>query len=127
MAGQNPLLGIDATINLVLGALLLLFPELFVEALGIPKADSAFYPSILGAVLFGIGVALIIQRKSTGGLGLLGAVAINLCGGLALAGWLLFGALSLPVHGQLVLWGLAIVLVGISTVELPANGKRNAA
>ena len=96
------------------------------EALGIPNAEPSFYPSILGAVLFGIGLALLIQKRRGGGLGLPGAVVINLCGALALAGWLVFGSLSLPTRGLLLLWGLVVLLVGISTVELVANGKRNA-
>ena len=50
------LLVVDATINLLLGLLLVAFPAGLVEALGIPQAEPAFYPSILGAVLIGIGV-----------------------------------------------------------------------
>lgn len=57
------------------------------------------YPSILGAVLVGIGVALLIQNKSESGLSLAGAVAINLCGGIVLAFWLSFGFLALPTRG----------------------------
>ena len=121
------LLLIDALINLGLGVLLLFFPDRLVEALGIQTAEHAFYPSILGAVLFGIGIALLIQLRNNNGLGLLGAVAINLCGGLVLAFWLLFGSLSLPPHGLLVLWFLVAVLVGISTVELISYGKGRAA
>ena len=120
------LLLIDAVINLLLGILLIFFPEPLVEALGIPASEQPFYPSILGAVLFGIGIALLIQLRSNSGLGLLGAVAINLCGGLALAFWLLFGSLSLPTHGLIGLWGLVVVLVGISTLELINHGKGRA-
>ncbi|MCP4203153.1 MAG: hypothetical protein GY769_14620 [bacterium] len=59
---SSSLLSCDAAINLVLGALLLAFPASVVSALGIPAAEVAFYPSILGAVLFGIGIALLIER-----------------------------------------------------------------
>ena len=113
------LLTADAIINLLLGLLLIAFPADLVEALGIPQAESAFYPNILGAVLFGIGVALFVERvRGESGLGLLGAISINMCGGLVLAGWLLFGALSLPTRGQVVLWVLVLILVGISGLEL---------
>ncbi len=115
--GSKALLAIDAGINLALGALLLFFPAALVSALGIPGAESSFYPSILGAVLFGIGVALWIQRRSPAGLGLAGAIAINLCGALALAGWLLFGSLSLPERGFVTLWSLVAVLMGLSAIE----------
>jgi ABC-type Mn2+/Zn2+ transport system permease subunit len=83
------LLTVDATINLALGVLLAVFPARLVSALGIPGADVAFYPSILGAVLFGIGIALFIERSGrSSGLGLAGAISINLSAGLALAAWL---------------------------------------
>jgi hypothetical protein len=96
-------------------------PFLLVQALGMPMADPSFYPSILGGVLFGIGLALLIEcyRQSNGfiGLGLGGAIAINLCGGLVLAIWLLSDSLYLPLRGQIFLWSLVLLLVGISLIE----------
>jgi hypothetical protein len=116
------LLLIDALINLILGVLLATFPKTVVEVLGVPDTEVTFYPSILGAVLIGIGVALVIEyfRKPTGpaGLGLHGAIAINLCGALFLVGWLLSGMLEIPIRGQAFLWGLAAVLIVISVAEL---------
>jgi len=118
---RSILLTIDGIINLVLGMLLMIFPAPLVAALGIPAAP-AFYPSILGGVLFGIGIALFLergtQRTQGSGLGLIGAVAINLCGGLVLAAWLIFGELGLPLRGLIFLWLLAVLLVVISSVEL---------
>ena len=118
----STLLLVDAAINLGLGALLIAFPSRLVALLGIPDAPSRFYPSILGAVLFGIGIALLMERYKPGaravGLGLSGAIAINLCGGLVLAGWLISGALSIPARGYLFLGLLALMLVGISGIEL---------
>ena len=118
----SKILLVDAAINLILGILLAIFPTSVVEALGVPATDATFYPSILGAVLIGIGVALVIEcvRKPTGpaGLGLYGAVAINLCGAAFLVGWLLIGNLEIPFRGRAFLWGLAILLIVISLVEL---------
>ena len=115
------LLKTDAAINLILGILLIAFPLRLVKALGLPIVYPTFYPSILGGVLFGIGLALLIEcyRKSNGltGLGLAGAIAINLCGGFILAVWLLFGNLNLPMRGQIFLWCLVLLLVGLSLVE----------
>lgn len=120
-ATRSPILLADSGINFVLGILLLLFPRPLVEALGIPGAENRFYPNILGAVLFGIGIALLVEwrrkREGTTGLGLAGAIAINLCGAIVLATWLLFGSLEIPLRGHVVLWVLAIVLIGISTAE----------
>jgi hypothetical protein len=128
---SSTLLTVDAAINLVLGVLLVLFPAGLVAALGIPHAEMTFYPSMLGAVLCGIGIALLIERvRGASGLGLAGAVSINLTAGLVLAGWLIWGALALPTRGRVVLWSLVAVLVGISTLELGAaargRGKRAA-
>ena len=113
------LLLIDGAINIVLGVLLLSFPTAVISILGLPRVGNAFYPNILGAILFGIGIALFIElRFKRGGLGFSGAIAINLCGGLVLALWLLFGSLSIPIRGYLLLWLLVIILVGVSLLEL---------
>lgn len=115
---SSPLLLIDAAINLALGVLLIVFPQWLVIKLGIPQAATGFYPGILGGVLFGIGIALLIQFfRSGGGLGLQGAVSINLCGGAVLAGWLILGNLTLPLRGQIFLWVLVVLLVGLSSFE----------
>jgi hypothetical protein len=123
-----PLLTVDAIINLALGGILLVFPRSIVALLGVPDAASAFYPSILGAVLIGIGIALLVESKRTSpdavGLGLAGAIAINLCGGVVLGLWLVFGGLDLPARGQIFLWTLVVILVGISGVELAAMLRR---
>jgi hypothetical protein len=118
----STLLLADAIINLGLGALLIAFPSRLVHLLGVPDAPSKFYPNLLGAVLLGIGIALLIERYKPRagmiGLGLSGAIAINLCGGLVLALWLILGELSIPTRGYLVLGLLALLLVGISVFEL---------
>jgi len=73
---QRPLLLADAVINLVLGALLLVYPQWLVEALGMPVVATTFFPNVLGGVLFGIGLALFIaSRGGAQGLGLDGAIA----------------------------------------------------
>jgi hypothetical protein len=124
---RSPVLAVDAFINLLLGGLLIPFPERIVAFLGIPTAAQAFYPSILGAVLFGIGIALVVelrrQREGPVGLGLGGAVAINLSGGIVLAVWLLSGELSLPLRGHVILWSLVVIVVAISAIELYVHSR----
>jgi len=119
---KSILLLIDGLINLALGILLILYTEDLGQALGIPIIEQYFYPRILGAILFGIAIALFMEyfKKTNGlpGLGLGGAIAINLCGGLVLILFLLFGDLSLPVRGQIILWGLVFLLIGISSAEI---------
>ena len=118
---STTLLKVDAVINYALGILCILYPFV-AETIGVPIVENSFYPNILGAVLIGIGIALTIEcyRKQGGivGLGLGGAVAINLSGGFVLMLWLIFGDLNIPLRGYFFLWSLAIILVGISLFEL---------
>jgi hypothetical protein len=127
MKNFNLILFIDAVINLILGILLLPASRHIAGFLGVPPVEPGFYPSILGAVLFGIGIALLIEtfkgkRKLTG-LGLHGAVAINLCGGFVLALWIICGDLNLLLRGYIFLWILVSLLIILSVVELIINTK----
>jgi hypothetical protein len=129
MKTQKIILFIDFILNLVLGVLLLAYSTRLAAYLGVPLTDSSFYPTILGGVFIGIAIALLIEflnnsETRTSGLGLLGAISINLCGGLILILWLLFGNLNLPNKGLILLWSLAFVLVIISGFELINHYKR---
>ena len=119
---SSKLLLVDALVNLILGVLLATFPQSVVVLLGVPESSTKFYPSIFGAVLIGIALALVIEyvRKPTrpAGLGLLGAISINLCGAVFLTGWLLWGGLEIPLRGRVFLWAVAGVLSVISLAEL---------
>ncbi len=119
---MKTLLIIDAAINLFLGVVLLVFTPVLQGFFGLPPSSTSFYPNILGAVFIGIALALLIgsgvrQANGSWGLGLLGAISINLCGGAALGLWLIFGNLDIPTRGYVVLWSLFSVLVGISVFE----------
>ena len=119
---------IDASINFILAVLLLAYSPGLVRFLGVPYTDSFFYPNILGAIFLGITIALVIEayRKQADrftGLGLTGAISINLCGGLVLLVWLLSGNLNLPLKGMIFLWILDILLLVISTIELISDLK----
>ncbi|MBN1897486.1 MAG: hypothetical protein JW827_01815 [Spirochaetes bacterium] len=125
---RSPVLIIDAFINFLLGILLLSYPVKLVRCLGLPYTGDLFFPNILGAVFIGITLALLIEhyRKKSffTGLGLAGAICINLCGGLVLAFWLMSGKLGIPPRGQLILWVLVIILAGISVLELFVYKKK---
>ncbi len=125
---RSKVLIVDAIINLGLGVLLILFPIKLVQFIGVPLAQRPFYASILGAVLVGIGVALLLEyyRPPGGmvGLGLGGAVSINLCAGVVLAAWLMSGKLKIPIRGQVFLWTIVVILVVISGIELLVHLKR---
>ena len=116
------LLVIDGVVNLLLGILLLLFPFGAASLLGVPASNTHFYPTILGAVIFGIGLALLIevggQPYGIRGLGIAGAISINFCGAGILILWLLFAPLSLPLRGYIVLWAIVLLVLIIGIVEL---------
>ena len=118
---------VDAVINFVLGVLLLLFSPTIVAWLGVPPSSTSFYPNVLGAIFIGITIALIIGASEPNGvigLGLMGAISINLCGGLVLALWLVFGRLHLPTRGFVFLWALVAILIIVSLAELLRFGRR---
>jgi len=116
------LLAADAVINLLLGILLLLFPAGVLRFFGLPATDTYFYTSILGGVIFGIGLALGLEwlqgQKGPRGLGIAGAILINLSGGGVLVFWLLFGNQGIPLRGKITLWIIAILVIGIGLVEM---------
>jgi hypothetical protein len=119
------LLLIDCIVNLILGVLLLLFPIGIIEFLGLPSTNTNFYPSILGAVLFGIGLALFLElvgvTKQVRGLGLGGAIIINIMGSFVLICWLIFGSLDIPLKGQIILWTIGILVFLIGIAELAGS------
>ena len=119
---SNLLLLIDGIVNLLLGMLLLLFPFGVAQIFGVPQGDGNFYPTILGAVIFGIGIALLIdvygKPRGTHGLGLPGAIAINFCGAGVLTIWLIMVPFNIPLRGHIVLWTIALVVLALGFIEL---------
>jgi hypothetical protein len=122
---QEILLSIDGLINLVLGILLILFPLGVADILGVPNAGTNFYPTILGGVIFGIGIALFIERygfkHNVRGLGLGGAIIINICGALVLLIWLILNPFDLPMRGYIILWAIALLVLLVGVVEIVSN------
>lgn len=107
MKNVKILLAADAVINLLLGTLLIFFPTGILDLFGLPQTNTYFYSSILGGVIFGIGITLSLEcwgPAEIHGLGLAGAIAINLSGGCTLLYWLTLGKLDLTVKGQITLW-----------------------
>lgn len=122
MSKKHLLLVVDGIVNLALGILLMFFPAQIMVSLDLPKVETYLYVNILGAVLFGIGLALLLEyftgKTGITGLGIGGAIAINFCGGGVLLYWLLFGCLDLSLGGMIFLWSIAIIVIGIALAEL---------
>ena len=122
------LLMIDGIINLALGIFLLLFPFGISEILGVPESNLNFYPSILGGVIFGIGIALLVERygfkNNIRGLGLGGPIAINICGALVLLFWLVIDPFNIPLRGYIILWSIAVIVLFVGILEIIAKSWR---
>lgn len=122
------LLMIDGIINILLGILLLLFPIGVSDILGVPGSNLHFYPTILGGVILGIGIGLIVERygykNKIRGLGLGGAIAINLCGAFVLIIWLIIDPFTLPIRGYVILWSIAIIVLFLGIMEIIAKSWR---
>ena len=105
------------------------FPAQLMDAFDLPKVETFFYVNILGAVLFGIGIALLLEnftgKMRITGLGIGGAIAINMCGGGALVYWLLFANLDLTPGGAIFLWSIAVIVLGVAAVELLTKSWRD--
>jgi len=126
---QQILLAIDGMINLAIGVLLLLFPVGIGDWLGMPLPATYFYTGILGAVLFGIGAALLIERYGGAGgirgLGIGGAIAINFCGAGFLVAWLLTTSVTIPFRGTVILWAIAVIVLGVGVVEVTTGSWKH--
>ena len=128
MDDRSRLLTVDGVANLLFGIALLAFPGAFFEALGLPRTGGGLYATILGGVLIGIGIALLQESRARPhartGLGLGGAVVINLVAGVAIAAWLLFSAAQgASAGGRILLWLLLLFLVGLSAREIAVHRR----
>jgi hypothetical protein len=122
------LLIVDGAINLILGILLLLVPFGMAHFLGVPEPGTYLYSCVLGAVLFGIGISLILETregaKEIRGLGIGGAIVINFCGAGALLGWLLLSPFDLPMRGRMLLQLIVGVVMLVGALELVTGSWR---
>jgi hypothetical protein len=120
--GEELVLTMDGVVNLALGMVLTIFPKSFARMVGVPIPSSSFYASVLGGVLVGIGLALLLQRfwgrSHVTGLGIEGAIAINLSGAGVLVAWLVAGGLSISTRGYLFLSTVAVLVLGIGVTEI---------
>ena len=89
------LFAVDGIGNVALGVILLAEPVRLATWLGIPNVTSGFYPSLFGAVLLGIGLALLLKlyRPSSGG----GSVSLAPLSSTSASAWCLRAGCSSAV------------------------------
>jgi hypothetical protein len=113
------LLWIETLLKLVPGLLLVLAPLTTLRVLGLPRPDTGFWPRLTGALLVGMAGALFVEGAQSGrGLGLAGAIIINLCGATVLAILLVLDRGPASTRGRVVVWALTCTLVVLSVVEI---------
>ena len=115
----DQLLWINALICLVFGATLVVAPKPLIALIGLPRAEQTFYPRLLGALLFGMGLAVIVEGadRQSSGLGLGGLAAINLTVAAVILVLIMFGRLALPMRGRLGLKLFAAMLVLLAGLQ----------
>jgi hypothetical protein len=114
---------VNTIIYLLAGAALALFPTQFFDFLPLQPGIHLFFLSILGVLVFGLGLALMIERfRSTHdritGLGLGGLIVINSCASLAIFLWLLSRSLDLAAIELSIIWTVLAALVIITIFEI---------
>jgi len=85
------------------------------------RSNMDFYPTILGGVILGVGIALLVEiygfAKGIRWFGLGYVIAINLCVAIVLLIWLLSTPFEIPLRGHIILWSIAIIALRVGLVE----------
>ena len=114
------LLWIEFVVKLASGAVLALAPKLLARITGLPPAESPFWPRLLGGILIGIAVAALVEVrfKSSIGLGLAGAVSVNVAAAATIGSLLILGQGGSSRRGRFALWLAAAGLLILALVEI---------
>lgn len=114
------LIGIEILLKLACAAGLIVAPRTLARLLGLPSADEPFWARLLGATLFGLAAAMVVElRFAPGhGLGIGGIVAINLAAATMLGALLILGRAGTTKRGRLVLWLTALMLALLGLVGI---------
>lgn len=116
---MQQLLWLETLLKFVPGILLAVAPLTTLRLLGLPRPDTGFWPRLCGAILVGIAGALFLEGTSSGhGLGLAGAIIINLCGGAVLAAMLVLDVGPHSARGRASVWLVVCTLFILSVVEI---------
>ena len=113
----DQLLWLETLLKGSVGMLMLMLPITSAKLAGLPHGNSAFWPRLFGAALLGMAAAFAVEgytqlnaNISARGLGLGGAIAINLITVLSLVGTLIFKGVTTR-RGLLLLWSFTLLLI----------------
>ncbi len=86
-----------------------------------PTPAGPFYSTVLGAVLAGLGLALVMQQlldRRIESRGIEIPIVVNFAGAGGLIGVLVAGHLDIPIHGLIFLWIVAAIVLAIGVAEI---------
>lgn len=116
---MQQLLWLETLLKFFPGLLLTLAPVTTARVLGLPRSDGGFWLRSCGALLLGLAAALFLEGTSAGhGLGLAGAVVVNLCGIAVLAAALVLERGPSSVRGRVAVWLTVCVLLTLVVFEI---------
>ncbi len=123
MTASN-LLSLEVLVHAGLALLLLAVPGLLIRTLGWPPEPMRFWPRLLGAMqaAIALGIVTTLMRWShdgmSAGIGLAGAIVINLTMAFALFSMLFLGPYAPTRRGRFVIGVLAGILLLLALVEI---------
>ena len=107
-----------------IGLIMIFVPITAAKIAGLPHGNSAFWPRLFGAALLSIAAAFALEgytqintKITASGLGLGGAIIINLVTILSLLGTLIFKGVS-SRRGLLLIWVLTLLLAFLMLFEI---------
>lgn len=117
---MQQLLWIETLLKLSVGLPLALAPRPTLRLLGLPRAETGFWPRLLGALLIGLAGATFLEGSSPGsrGLGLQGCVLINFSGVSMMTALLVQDAGPASARGRAMMWTLVILLILLCVLEI---------
>lgn len=116
----HQILWLEIVLKLGIGLILLAAPRTLAKVLGLPVAEDAFWPRLVGAMLIGLAAAMIVELRLQPGhaLGLSGIAAIDLAVGATLWAMLILGRAGSTKRGRLAIGTAAFVLTLLALVSI---------
>jgi hypothetical protein len=116
------LLWLETLLKGGIGVVLALTPVTLAKALGLPRPSTTFWPRLVGALLFSLGVAAFLTGAGhvETGLGLGALAVINLVGAAALMAALMTSNAGETRRGRLLIAAMTAFLIVLSSAEMLA-------
>lgn len=118
---MQQLLWIETLLKLSGGLVLVLAPLTAIKVLGLPAAETGFWPRLLGAVLIGLGAAVFLEGRFGGlsrGLGIAGCLLVNMIAVTVIVSQLVLMKSPPTRRGPIILWLLVTLLLLLVAFEI---------